>query len=240
MKRLSRQAQHAITSLVLIVTSLTAKAQQRDNAALEDLVQQLRIRNQALERSLAEANRTEKDASAQLAAVRLRLEALGRNLLDGGEDRLIQATSEIQVRGLQVTRLEKASSNFAAAVSEYLAQSVAADPQARLRVESAMRELDEVLGLRQKPAPAAAGNASQAKVISIDSESGLLVLNIGEAQQTKIGTTYQLVRGDQPLGEVIIADVRRNVSGAFVENLDTGKGPVRPGDTAILITQQSR
>jgi hypothetical protein len=37
-----------------------------------------------------------------------------------------------------------------------------------------------------------------------------------------------------------VADVRRNVCGAFVEELDPGAEPVRLGDSAILITQPGR
>jgi hypothetical protein len=65
-------------------------------------------------------------------------------------------------------------------------------------------------------------------------------MNVGESQNARIGTTYRLVRGDQQLGSAIIADVRRNVCGAFVEQLDPAAGPVRLGDTAILITQPGR
>jgi hypothetical protein len=127
-----------------------------------------------------------------------------------------------------------------AVVSDYLRQAVAADPEARLRVETAIRELDSLLGVVQKPAPAATCSAGNAKVMNVDPQSGLLVLNIGESQGARIGTTYRLVRGEQPIGSAIVADVRRNVCGAFVEELDPGAEPVRLGDSAILITQPGR
>ena len=212
-------------------------AQTTDVAALEATVEALRVRNESLEKSIVQANRAEKEASEQLAQVRLRLEALGRDLLDGGEDRLVQATADRQVLESRVSNLEGASTRLVSSVTDYIRQAVAADPDARLHVETAIRELDEVLGLVQKPAPAAAGSAGQAKVVSIDSQSGLLVLNVGESQGARIGTTYRLTRGDQPFGSAIVADVRRNVCGAFVEELEPGSGPVRLGDSAILITE---
>ena len=73
--------------------------------------------------------------------------------------------------------------------------------------------------------------------MSIDPESGLLVLNIGDVQGTRIGTNYRLFRGDQAYGTAIIADVRRSISGAFVETLEASQGPVRLGDLAILATE---
>lgn len=227
----------AATVFGLSAGAWTCAAQGTDTATLQATIEDLRRQNESLEKSLLEANRAGKDAAEQLARVNLRLTALGRNLLDGGEERLIQATADRQILESRVNSLEGASSRLISSVADYLRQAVAADPDARLRVETAIRELDEVLGLRQKPAPATAGTAGSARVVNIDSESGLLVFNVGEAQGARIGTTYRLVRGAQPFGSAIVADVRRNVCGAFVEELDPGQGPVKFGDTAILITE---
>ena len=216
----------------------TVGAQDEGNADLQRMVTDLQIRNRVLEQGIAEANRAEKEASEQLAQVRERLEALGRDLLDGGDERLIQATADIQILNERINRLEGSAMRFTGSVSDYLRTALAADPDARLRVESAMRELDEVLGLRQKPAPTAhtTGSARRAKVMSIDKESGLLVLNIGEQQTARIGTTYRLYRGDQAYGTAVIADVRQSIAGAFVESREANE-PVRLGDTAILETE---
>lgn len=227
----------AATVFGLFAGAWTCAAQGTDAGNLQGLVEDLRRQNEALEKSLVQANRAEKEASEQLARVRLQLEALGRDLLDGGEDRLVQATADRQILEDRLGSLEGISNRLVSAITDYLRQAVAADPDARLRVETAIRELDEVLGVRQKPAPAAAGSAGNARVMNIDPESGLLVLNVGEAQGARIGTTYRLVRGAQPFGSAIVADVRRNVCGAFVEELDPGQGPVKFGDTAILITE---
>jgi hypothetical protein len=215
----------------------TCAAQGTDAATLQKTVEDLRRQNESLEKSLVQANRAEKEASEQLAKVRLRLAALGRDLLDGGNEGQVQAAADLLLHQERSKSLEESSSRLISAITDYLRQAVAADPDARLRVETAIRELDEVLGLRQKPAPAVAGSAGNARVMNIDSESGLLVLNVGEAQGARIGTTYRLVRGAQPFGSAIVADVRRNVCGAFVEELEPGQGPVKFGDTAILITE---
>ena len=233
----SRPFTLAAAVLGLSAGAWTCAAQEADLAALQDALISQEAKIKALEKALMESNRAEKLASEEKNQVRLRLEALGRDLLDGGDDRLVQANANIEVLGTRLSSLESASTRLVSSVTEYIRQAVAADPDARLRVETAIRELDEVLGLRQKPAPASAGSAGQAKVVSIDSESGLLVLNVGESQGARIGTTYRLTRGDQPFGSAIVADVRRNVCGAFVEELEPGSGPVRLGDSAILITE---
>jgi len=228
----------AVAVFGLSAGAWTCAAQGTDVAALQDRIIDQEAKIKTLEKALLESNRAEKLATEEKNQVKLRLEALGRNLLDGGDDRLVDANADLEVVRRRSSDLEAVCSRFVGTVTDYLRQAVAADPDARLRVETSMRELDEVLGLRQKPAPtAAAGSAGQAKVVSIDSESGLLVLNIGESQSARIGTTYRLVRGEQPFGTAIVADVRRSVCGAFVEELDPGQGPVRLGDSALLITE---
>lgn len=214
------------------------QATPQEIAAMQDRITDLEIRNRTLERGIAEANRAEKEASAQLAQVRERLEALGRDLLDGGDDRLVRATADMQVLNDRLQQLEGSAMQLSGAVADFLRQALASDPESRLRVESAMRELDSVLGLRQKPAPTARKAASprRAKVLSIDAESGLLVLNIGEEQDVRIGTTYRLYRGDQSYGTAIVADVRRNICGAFVESRESDT-PARLGDLALLETE---
>jgi hypothetical protein len=49
--------------------------------------------------------------------------------------------------------------------------------------------------------------------------------------------TFRLLRGQQPYGKAILADVRQGVSGAFVEQIDNKDQTPRPGDTAVLLTQ---
>jgi hypothetical protein len=237
--RLRSANRTAIVSALGLVAGVLACPAQTDRGSLERQVADLKIRVRALEQGIAEANRAEKEAAEQLGRVRRRLEALGTDLLDGGDDRHVEAIADLQVLDERLDRVADSASRFAAAVTEYLRQAVAADPDARLRVETAMRELDEALGLRQKRAPSDrnTGSASRGSVLSIDRESGLLVLNIGDKQGVRIGTTYRLVRGNQPYGTAIIADVRRPICGAFVESLEPGQGPVRVGDTAILETE---
>ncbi|MGD7652562.1 MAG: hypothetical protein ACQCXQ_05065 [Verrucomicrobiales bacterium] len=209
--------------------------------SLQDEVIRLQSQNHTLQQSLAEANRAEKQATEQLNQVRERLEALGKNLLDGGDDRLIQAASDLQLANERITDLESVVTRLAGSISEYLRQAVVSDPDARLRVESSLRELDAVLGLRQKPRPdVRTGSLQQARVVSLDQESGMLVLNIGESQGARIGMTFTLTRGQQPYGTAILADVRRGVSGVFVESLDEAAPSPRPGDLAILETQPAQ
>ena len=225
-------------ALGLLATAGMCCAKSPEPEQLQQAIVELQGQNQTLQRSLAEANRGEKQASEQLAQVRARLEALGKNLLDGGDDRLVQAASDLQLAHERVAELEAAVTRLAGSVNAYLRQAVVADPDARLRVETSLRELDAVLGLRQKPRPdVRTGSLQQARIVSLDQESGMLVLNIGESQGARIGMTFRLTRGQQAYGKAILADVRKGVSGVFVETLDKAAEAPRPGDLAILETQ---
>jgi hypothetical protein len=207
---------------------------------LQEIISGLQDQNKALQRALAESNKAEKEASDQLAQVRERLEALGKNLLDGGDDRLVQAAADLQIANERNTRLESSVLRLVSAITDYRRKAVVSDPDALLRVETSLRELDAVLGLRQKPRPdVRTGSLQQARIVSLDQDSGMLVLNLGENQGAKIGMTFRLSRGQQPYGSAIIADVRKGVCGAFVERLDAPNETPRPGDLAILETQAS-
>lgn len=195
----------------------------------------------ALQRSLAESNQSAKLADEQLSQIRSRLEALGKNLLDGGEDRLIKAAGDIEVTKEQLTGLQGAASRLSSSVTDYLRQAVVSDPDARARVETSLRELDVALRLKDKPRPdVRTGSLQQASIVSIDQTSGLLVLNVGETQGARIGMSFQLSRANQPYGKAILADVRPGVSGAFVERLDRPSESARQGDNATLETQPSK
>lgn len=230
----------AATFGVLATAGMCAAQETATTEQLQQTIIALQEQNQTLQRGLAESNRAEKEATEQLAQVRLRLEALGKNLLDGGNDRLVDAATDLQIANERISQLEGCVTRLVASVSDYLRQAVASDPDARLRVETSLRELDAVLGLRQKPRPdVRTGSLQQSRIVSIDQESGMLVLNIGESQGARIGMTFRLTRGQLPFGKAILADVRKDVSGVFVESLDNPADTPRPGDLAILETQAS-
>ena len=207
-------------------------------AELEDVVATLKEQNQNLQRALVASNKAEKESSDKLAKIRVSLEALGKNLLDGGDDRLIQAAADLELANERNSKIEAAAANLSSSVQDYIRQAVVSDPDARLRVETAMRELDSVSGLRQKPLPdIRTGNLQQARIVSLDQQSGMLVLNLGESQGARIGMTFRLLHGQQEYGKAILADVRKGVSGAFVEQIESQDITPSLGDTAILLTQ---
>lgn len=228
----------AALGLLAMVVPCDGQEDAANLAKLQDLVLDLREENQSLQRALVESNKAAKASTDQLNQVRARLEALGKNLLDGGDDRLIQAAADLELASERIVQLEAVAVRLSSSVTDYLRQAVVSDPDARLRVEKAMRELDSISGLRQKPRPdIRTGDLQRAQIVSLDQESGMLVLNLGETQGATIGMTFRLMRGQQSYGKAILADVRQGVSGAFIEQIDSKENTPRLGDTAILLTQ---
>lgn len=204
---------------------------------LEAKVTSLQLHNQTLAKALAHAKKQEQEATAELETIRLDLEALGTYPLGTDDERLKQAVANRKVLEDRLSELEIAALTLTEQVREYLKTAFAADPDARLKVESAMRGLDVELGLRHKPQPQVDfGSLREAKIISIDSQSGILVLNAGEKQQVRIGMTFRILRGNSQIAEAIIARVRPDISGALVMALDDTNNAVRLGDIASIKT----
>jgi hypothetical protein len=237
----TRHRSGLFTALGLVASVVACAGQMPTPEQLQQVVSELQERNQILQRNLVEANRSEKETTEQLNRVRERLEALGKNLLDGGDDRLVQAAADLQIAHERLSEVERSATQLSSLVTEYIRTAVVSDPDLRLRVETSLRELDAVLGLRQKPRPEVrTGSLQQARIISIDAETGMLVMNVGDSQGARIGMTYLLSRGSSPYGKAIVADVRNDVCGLFVDSIDKHTESPRMGDIAFLETQASR
>lgn len=207
-----------------------------DNLRVE--IAKLRLQNQTLASSLIETKENEAKSAEELVEIKQRLAALGKNLLDGGSDRLVQAAIDIQVLQERLTAVETAALNISAASQNYSSLAVVSDPSARLKLEVSLRELDNVLGLTDKPRPdIKTGSIQRAEVVSIDSESGLILINAGISQNLQIGMNYSLQRGALNFGKAVIAEVRSDVSGAFVEQLTDKNQQVQIGDSLVLNTE---
>ena len=204
-------------------------------ARLEQQVAQLNRQKAVLSESLVAANQREKECADSLARIRLRLEALGKNLIDGGDERLVQAVSDLEVMKGRIRELEEAALRLSGGVQTYLKTAIVADPDARADVEARLRELESLVGLRSRPrVQVDLGNLQRGKVVSIDSESGLLVLNVGEKAGARIGMVFKLERGERLVGEAVVAETRDVISGLLIQHLEDETNPARLGDIAAL------
>ena len=170
----------SVTAGAFALTTEITSAQQNEKdvrlARLEQKVSDQQKHIQTLSKALANATKQKAEAQRELDAIRLDLEALGTYPLGTDDERLKQAVANRKVLEDRLSRLETASLKLTEQVREYLKTAFAADADARLNVESAIRGLDVELGIGHKPRPQVDfGSLHESKVISIDSQSGLLV-----------------------------------------------------------------
>ncbi len=195
----------------------------------------LKIQNASLQRSLVEANRREKEAAEALVRIKVRLQALGKDLLNEGDERTVEAWQNVTVLDRRLRRMEEVAIRLSAAAQVFIKTAITADPEARAQLEAHLRALEVELGLRNKPEQnIERGNLQHAMVKSIDEKSGLVVLNVGAKENARIGMVFNIMRGDQMVAEAMVADVRPDICGVFVQRLENDNNPVRFNDTASL------
>ena len=212
---------------------------ERQVRQLERQILKLQNQNQVLARDLTASKKREVELNQSVADLRLRFAALGKNLLNGEDASLLEAVKDAEVLSKRNAAIEKSVHHMMASLRDFLRTAIAADPDSRVRLETSIRELDAALGLGQKPRPQIAqGSLQHAKIISIDTESGLLVANAGEDQAVRRGMTFTILRGNRKVAEAVVAETRKDFSGLLPTQLDNPKDQIRTGDIASVKIEQ--
>ena len=195
-----------------------------------DLIR-LNRENSNLKLSLVAAQKRADESAEKLKEINLRLEAMGSGLLDGGDNRLVKAVSDLGVMARKLKQFEDAALALSSSTQNYLSTAIAADPEARVEVETHIRDLDTVIGLREAPLKdRQLGSLQQAVVVSVDSESGIVVVNVGEKESAVVGMAFEVYRTDTKVGDAVVAQTRSDVSALLITDLVNEKNPVRDGD----------
>ena len=156
---------------------------------------------------------------------------MGSGLLEGGDDRLVKAVSDLEVMARKLKELEEAALGLSASTQTYLSTAIAADPEARVEVETRIRDLDAVIGLRElSEKDRRSGSLQMADVVSVDSESGIVVVNVGEKESAVVGMAFEVYRNDSKVGDALVAQTRADVSALLITDLENDENPVRRGD----------
>ncbi len=187
-----------------------------------------------LRESYALARADADEARSQLREIRARLEALGGAGLGESEERIIDTTAQLEASRKELEALRASSLRLSSAIGAYMQGAIVEDPQALLALEGALRDLDVALGLRQAPQSELAGTVDEAQVLSIDSESGLIVINAGREARVEVGMPMEITRGDQAIALAVVTDVRKKVSGLLVQKHLNPALVVQVGDRASV------
>jgi hypothetical protein len=195
---------------------------------------QLQLRN--LRQTLAASLQREEAKTAALKEIREYLALFGKDLFDGGDRKVLQAVSDYQVVSERLNELDHAATNLLPVLKNYLQTAVASDPEARLSVESHLRELEAAIGMRRRPQrKIEQGTTQEARVVTVDSETGAIVVNAGEDAGFTVGMLFRIERSGSSIGDAIVAATRPNVSGLLMQNLKDSDVPAQPGDFAKII-----
>jgi hypothetical protein len=109
------------------------------------------------------------------------------------------------------------------------------DPALRAEIEGELRAADQTLATSrglQDTTPAAATELTEARVLSLQPELGLAVLNVGTRSGVRLGMPFDLRREDRVLGSAIVVDVREEVCGLVALDGGLAIAELRVGDTA--------
>lgn len=190
----------------------------------------------ALTESLAQANAEAETYKRQAADLTLKLQALGLAGVEKDEgkleQRLLAAVRDLRLAKKDNEELRAELIQLSEAVLALLQSSEGISPEGRMAVEAELRRASELLGT---PAHAVAvepieATLQDAMVVDVKEELSLVVGNVGEKQNVKIGMPFQVWRGDQLIGEVRVVDVRDRICGAVIQSLENDENPVKAGD----------
>lgn len=202
----------------------------------EHKIAQLERQVATLREAYALARTDADEARQQMREVRARLEALGGTALGSSEERLIETIAQLDAVSAEAEQLRQAALKLATAVESYSRGALVEDTAARQGLDAALRDMDVALGLRRAQQAPNSGTMHEATVLSIDSESGLIVINAGREAEIEVGMPMQITRGDQIIARAIVTDVRKKVAGLLVQKQVSKNLVVNVGDCASVTT----
>lgn len=192
-----------------------------------------------LNAALATSKKSETKAVAEVKELKVRLQALGMYKGDKDE-RLLQAVADGRVLSRQLNDLRLEAEKVAAVVRRFTQFATVPDAKIKKDVEAAVVQMEKALmgGFGVQQAPKFMGTLQDAKVLSIDTNSGMLVLNVGSKGDCKVGMTFVFYRGDRKLGEGMVAEVRPHLSGVLVLTKANKEVVFKVGDRAEVKLQR--
>lgn len=180
-------------------------------------ITQLEKQVASLRESYAMARTDADQARRQLREIRSRLEALGGAALGEREEKLIETVSQLEAARTELDAIRQSSLRLTSAIATYTRSALVEDEAARQDLERAMQDLDVAMGLSQPEQNELSGSMDEATVLSIDTESGLIVINAGRSAKVEVGMPMEISRGDQLIADAIVTDVRNSVAGLLVQ-----------------------
>jgi uncharacterized coiled-coil protein SlyX len=221
---------------------VTLQTVTEENQSLKKELAQSQETIKSLTESLAESNSEAEEFRRKCGDLTLRMEALGVDASNETklQQRLLKAVSDLRLVQQEKDKLSDQIVRLSEAILRFLKTASSTDADARMGLESEMRNANEALGLpstQAHEAPAVPSTLTDAMVISIKDDLGLVVANVGRRQGVQYGLPFKVIRGDAEIGFVRVVNVRENISGAVIQSLDSEKNKIKVGDRLRVATQ---
>ena len=217
--------------------AMVAGAQETMSEKLERENRQLKLQLANLNTSLSASLEREDSKTKALKEIREYLALRGRDLFEDRDTKLLNAVSDYQVARENLVQLEDSVGSLLPIIKNYLRTAVASNPEFRKEVEVKLREIEVALGQRQQPKrKIEKGSIREARVVTVDSDSGLVVINAGSDADVGVGMRFRIERSGTHICDSSVGLVRADVSGLLLLPLNNPDVTVQPGDLAKIIT----
>jgi len=203
---------------------------------------QLDAKNRALAESLAESNRLLDSLRADHEELMLRMASFGVDLLkpepNSLEQRLLNTVRERELVEQEKEKLATRLFRLSEASMNYLQSAVSPDAASRALLERELQAATQLLGTGAEPAKAKSRTLGEGRVVSIDPEIGLVVLNVGRKCGVRVGMPLRILRKDNLIGTAMVVDVRDAITGAVLQQIAVDGNDVKVGDRIEPESQQ--
>jgi len=174
-----------------------------------------------LQQSVAEANRVTEEIRGQYEELLLRMASFGVDLVKPDEksleQRLLAAVRDRDAVERQKGDLARHLVQLSEASVVYLQN---ASPETHAAMERELAAANGALALASGEKTASQDRPlTDARVVSYDSEIGLVVLNAGRNSGVRVGMPLNVKRDEKPVCTALVVDVRDSIAGALLQEV---------------------
>lgn len=190
------------------------------NGRLQAELERSRAQVEALSEKLAETVRISEEQLARTRETERTLQAFGVDLLNQDESsleqRLLKAVRDLDIAEQEVERFRTGIAELSESYLEFVNSTENLDPERKQRALAAIESAGEVLRPVEGGAPVE--EISDARVVSLDPEIGLVVFNAGKPSGLLVGTPISILRDEEAIYSALVVDVRDSISGALLQD----------------------
>ena len=224
---------------------VTAETLLSQNDLLRKQLSLDRETQKTLTESLVVSNAEAELFRRKYSELQLRMDALGVESVSKDraklEQRLLKAVSDLQLMQKEKEAYREQLLKLTETVLRYVKSTQAADPEARMEVETQLRATNQLTAAKGASAPNEneGPGLMDGKVISVKEEWSLVVGNLGAQQGVKLGMPLRVVRAGKTIATLRVVDVRERINGAVVQELDSEKVKIKVGDRLQVDARQN-